>query len=198
MCVPEGRGGSRGIILYFASSSTWIPDIEGEMFHRAESKLSHPSLGLRLQRRSKGGFTLVEMMVAIFVLGLVLTAAFSTVAQALQTVETSRDYARVAQILQSEMEDLRTMSWATLEAQEETDGGVVAIDLTEEFNEAFGSRYRAFRRIQNRTDGTVTYANQKEATIWVYWWDARGNFRIKQTVSWFTENGLHDYYYRSF
>ncbi|MDQ8183404.1 prepilin-type N-terminal cleavage/methylation domain-containing protein [Pelagicoccus sp. SDUM812005] len=142
--------------------------------------------------RAKSGFTLVEMMVAIFVLGIVLAAAFSTVAQALQTVETSRDYARVAQILQSEMEDLRTMSWSQLEAQQAADGGVVSIDLTEEFNEAFGARYRAFRYIQDR------YSDQKQATIWVYWWDARGNFRIKQTVSWFTENGLHDYYYRSF
>ncbi len=150
------------------------------------------------RRGSKSGFTLVEMMVAIVVLGMVLTAAFSTVAQALQTMETSRDYARVAQILQSEMEDLRTMSWSTLEAQEVADDGVVSIDLTTEFNEAFGSRYRAFRYIRDRVDGGVTYTDQKEATIWVYWWDARGNFRIKQTVSWFTENGLYDYYYRSF
>lgn len=168
------------------------------MLSRTKSMSSPRSLGLRRQGGSKSGFSLVEMMVAIFVLGIVLTSAFSTVAQALQTMETSRDYARVAQILQSEMEDLRTMSWATLNAQEDTDGGLVSIDLTEEFNDAFGARYRAFRRIRDRTDNGVTYTNQKEATIWVYWWDARGNFRIKQTVSWFTENGLHDYYYRSF
>lgn len=131
-------------------------------------------------------------MVAILVLGLVLSAAFSTVVQALHTVETARDYARVAQILQSEMEDLRTMSWTTLEAQQAADGGIAPIDLTAEFNEAFGARYRAFRSIENR------HVDQKQATIWVRWRDAHGKFQKKQTVSWFTKNGLHDYYYRSF
>lgn len=142
--------------------------------------------------KGSGGFTLVEVMVAVVILGMILSTAFATVTQALQTVETSRDYARVAQILQSEMEDLKTMSWSTLSALQVADNGVVTIDLTAEFNQAFGVRYRAFRYIENR------YSDQKQATIWVYWWDARGNFRIKQTVSWFTENGLHDYYYRSF
>lgn len=142
--------------------------------------------------RSTCGFTLVEIMIAILVLGLVLSAAFGTVTQALQTVETARDYARVAQILQSEMEDLRTKSWSALEAQQSADGGRVSIDLTSEFNEAFGSRYRAYRLIENR------HVDQKQATISVSWLDAHGNFRKKQTVSWFTKNGLHDYYYRSF
>lgn len=131
-------------------------------------------------------------MVAVFITGLVLTAAFSTVAQALRTMETSRDYARVAQILQSEMEDLRTMSWSTLEAQQVADAGFVSIDLTAEFNAAFGARYRAYRWIWSK------YSDQKEAIIWVQWEDARGITRTKRTVSWFTENGLHDYYYRSF
>ncbi|MDQ8186110.1 type II secretion system protein [Pelagicoccus sp. SDUM812002] len=142
--------------------------------------------------KGEGGFTLVEVIMALMVLGLVLVAAFSTVTQALQTVETSRDYARVAQILQSEMEDLRTMSWSALEAQQTTDAGEVSIDLTTEFNDAFGARYQAYRLIEDR------HSNQKQATIRVEWNDARGNARAKQTVSWFTENGLHDYYYRSF
>lgn len=162
------------------------------MLHRDEFRSSWRKGRFRLSSGVESGFTLVEMMVAILVLGLVLAAAFATVGQALQTVEISRDYARVAQILQSEMEDLRTKSWSGLEARQTEDAGVVSIDLASEFNESFGSRYRAFRYIQNR------HADQKQATIWVYWWDARGNFRIKQTVSWFTENGLHDYYYRSF
>lgn len=125
-------------------------------------------------------------------LGLVMTAAFATVTQALQTVEISRDYARVAQILQSEMEDLRTMSWSTLQGQQDADGGFVEIDLTQEFNQAFGTRYNAYRLIYDR------YTDQKEGIIIVFWWDAHGNFRMKRTVSWFTKDGLHDYYYRSF
>ncbi|MBC2606848.1 type IV pilus modification PilV family protein [Pelagicoccus albus] len=146
----------------------------------------------RSRGKGEGGFTLVEVMVAIMLIGLVLTAAFSTVTQALQTMETSRDYARIAQILQSEMEDLRTMSWSELEALQTSDAGTKELDLTSEFNEAFGLRYRALRLIEDR------YSDQKQATIWVKWEDARGNTKTEKTVSWFTQNGLHDYYYRSF
>ncbi len=158
----------------------------------AKFKSDRAAEGDRRRGRGKGGFSLVEMMVAMLVLGLVLTAAFSTVAQALKAVETSRDYARVAQILQSEMEDLRTMNWTQLEAEQAGTTWFVPIDITSEFNEAFGARYSAYRWIKN------LHADQKEARVLVLWQDANGNSRTKQTVAWFTKNGLHDYYYRSF
>lgn len=150
--------------------------------------------------RKKAGFTLVEMMVAIGVIGLVLTAAFTNVSQSLQVMETARDYTRVAQILQTELENVRTMSWADLEAIEAANldmAGVAQweeLDLSDEFHEAFGTRYTAYRRVQPR-DGLT---DQKEIVIWVTWLNANGSSRSKYTSSWFTENGMNDYYYRSF
>lgn len=137
------------------------------------------------------------MMIAIVLTGLVLTAAFATVSQSIRTVETARDYTRVAQILQSEMEDLRTLSWADLEAA--STGGYEEIDLNSEFYAAFGDRYRAWRWIRDReiSPGT-TLSDQKEISIWVFWKDGNGMWRNKYAASWFTELGLHDYYYRSF
>ncbi len=169
-----------------------LSDVRRIMLVSAKFKSGRAAEGDRPRGCGKGGFSLVEMMVAMLVLGLVLTAAFSTVAQALKAVEISRDYARVAQILQSEMEDLRTMNWTQLEAEQAGTTWYVPIDLTTEFNEAFGARYKAYRWIRD------LHSDQKEARVKVVWQDANGNTRIKRTVAWFTKNGLHDYYYRSF
>lgn len=156
--------------------------------HRTESDMQSEFRLQRLARKKRRGFTLVEMLVAMSVIGFILVAAFGTVAQALQTVETSRDYARVAQILQSEMEDVRTMSWSTVSALPLLE----SIDLNAEFNDAFGSRYQAYRIVTARS------TDQKQIYILVRWTDSRGNARRKIAVSWYTQNGLHDYYYRSF
>lgn len=145
------------------------------------------------RKRAKSGFTIVEFLVFILVIGIVMTGAFATMTQSLRMVETSRDYARASQILQSEIERLRTMSWEQLEAVQTADGSEIrSLELDAAFQEAFSNRYKAFRYIEDR------YTDQKQAVVWVYWWDAMGNFRIKQTAAWFTENGLNDFYYRSF
>jgi len=134
-------------------------------------------------------------MVAIAVVGLVLAAAFANVGSSLRTMETARDYTRVAQILQSELEDVRTMSWADLEAlQAATGGDWELLDISAEFHEAFGTRYVTHRRVRNR-DGLP---DQKEIVIKVEWTNAHGVTVTKYTSSWFTENGMHDYFYRSF
>ncbi len=139
---------------------------------------------------SRLGFTLVEAMVAMVVVGVVLTAAFSTVAQGVRTMERARDYTRVAQILQSEMEDLRTYSWADLETA--TTSGFVAVALAADFVEEYGDRYTVERWIRDR------HSDQKEISVRVIWSDGRGGTITKMTTTWFTENGMNDYYYRSF
>lgn len=153
------------------------------------------TVSLRRRRHKNAGFTLVEMMVAIGIVGLVLAAAFSNVGGSLRTMETARDYTRVAQILQSELEDVRTMSWSDLETlQAATGGDWEVMDISEEFHEAFGTRYETYRRVQAR-DGL---SDQKEIVIRVDWTNAHGLTVSKYTSCWFTENGLHDYFYRSF
>lgn len=150
-------------------------------------------VSLTARKSAKKGFTMVELLIFIMVIGIIMTGAFATMAQSIRMVETSRDYARASQILQSEIERLRTMSWEQLEAVQAADGTAIAsIELDEAFQETFNDRYRAFRYLENR------YSNQKEAIIWVYWWDGMGNFRIKKTAAWFTKDGLNDFYYRSF
>lgn len=153
------------------------------------------SSGRAFDRRS--GFTLVEMMVAIVVIGITLTAAFSTIGYGYRTMETGRDYTRVAQILQSEMEDMRTLSWSQLEPLTSTT--YQKITLNADFAAVFGDRYEAWLWVRNRVDASgVVLADQKEISIKVTWKDSNGILMSRSTTTWFTENGMHDYFYRSF
>lgn len=156
----------------------------------------------RHRRSGRAGFTIIELMIGLVLVGLVLSAAFGTVGHAVQTMEKARDYARVTQILQSKMEDFRTMSYSGLESlqdsSEYTDShGVtqnwwVYINLDQEFLDSFGNRYRAWYKVSDRG------SDQKLVRFWVSWQRRDGTWQAKRTASLFTKDGLHDYYYRSF
>ena len=149
--------------------------------------------------RSTSGFTLVEMMVALVFIGVVLVSAFATVNQGYHALETARDYTRVAQVLQSQMEDVRMFSWDELEQIHlTTSGDWVQVTLDEEFIELFGDRYRVWRAVDNRWEGGVELTDQKEIRVSAWWQDSQGNAHNKIITTWFTKGGLHDYFYRSF
>jgi Tfp pilus assembly protein PilV len=152
--------------------------------------------GRRRLPGSARAFTLVEALAALLVLGIVLVAAFSAMGQGFRLVQTSRDYTRVAQILQSEMEDLRTATWADLEALESAN--FVEAPLGADFVELFGERYTIYRLVRDRIENGTALADQKEIRVKARWRGDAGDWLEKETVSWYTKNGMHDYYYRSF
>ena len=161
-----------------------------------------PVFGLSVGRSaflSRRGFTLVELMVAMVCVGIVLVAAFTSAAQGRHMLEDARDMTRVGQILQSQMEDLRMLSWEDLEAAEAAaSGGWAAMTLSREFVESYGEKYSIQRRIATRVDGATVYADQKEIMVKVTWEGPRGETHTRTTATWFTHGGMHDYLYRSF
>ncbi|MDQ8201652.1 type II secretion system protein [Pelagicoccus sp. SDUM812003] len=162
---------------------------------RKRTWLGRPPLTSR-----RRGFTLVEMMVGLVCVGIVLTAAFASATQTLRMQEVSRDYTRVAQILQSQLEDIRTWNWSDLETfQAETGGNMQVVTLDGEFMDAFGSRYTCERQVRDRKDENgLTVSGQKEIVVKVTWQSNDGKVNTKSAACWYTEGGLHDYYYRSF
>lgn len=82
------------------------------------------------------------------------------------------------------------MSWADLQAM--STSGFVAIDVAEDFETTYGDRYAVKRWVRDRVAG------QKEISVLVEWEDGAGSVRSQMTSTWFTENGMNDYYYRSF
>ena len=64
---------------------------------------------VRDQRR--GGFTLVEIMVAVFLLGLSMAAFYGAFASGLGVLRVTRENLRAAQILEERMEVIRLIKW---------------------------------------------------------------------------------------
>lgn len=130
----------------------------------------------------------MEVMISTFLLAVVLAGVFSALKRGYDLIELSRDETRVSQILQSEMEDLRTKNWAAL----------VALPADEtyppqgRFSSVFGDKYQCRRVIANRASG------QKQVELTVTWTSLSGSQHSRQYISWITEDGLFDYYYRSF
>ena len=90
--------------------------------------------------------------------------------------------------MQNVLEDVRTMSWADLENED----SLAVITPSDEFVEAYGTRYRVIRTIRDRT------TNQKEIAVYVLWTDSTRETRWRQYITWYTKDGLNDYYFRSF
>ena len=135
------------------------------------------------------GTTLVEVMIAVFVLAIVFVGIFAMLNQGFRLMETAQDYIRVSQILQNQMEVFRSKNWTALEAfpaRGEFD--------TSEFFTEFGSHYSGIYTITASKTGLDDEIQQKEIILTVGWTDTRGMTRTRRYRTFFTKDGLNDYY----
>lgn len=142
----------------------------------------------RAMRSRRSAFTLVEAMVGMVLVGMTLTGVFAVLGRSFDLIEAARDNTRVAQIIQSELEDMRTLSWsevATLPTWEE-------YTPTSSFSEQFGDRYTCYRYIYVRS------ADQFGLRVYVDWTNNSGQYKYDYFETWYTQGGFNDYYYRSF
>jgi prepilin-type N-terminal cleavage/methylation domain-containing protein len=143
----------------------------------------------KLYPNSKDGFTLVEVLVSMAIMAMVFSAAFGSYFLGMRIVEDAREELRASQIIQSEMEALRSLNWTDLEALP----SVAPLQPTGYLINQFSKQYLSYRQVSNisGSDGT-----QKRVIVYVYWKNSRGvyTFQIANTI--FTKGGLNDYYYR--
>ncbi|HSH10050.1 MAG TPA: type II secretion system protein, partial [Oceanipulchritudo sp.] len=57
------------------------------------------------------GFTLVEVIISMTLMAIVFTAAFGSYFLGMRIIEDAREEVRASQIIQSELERLRTKNW---------------------------------------------------------------------------------------
>ena len=136
---------------------------------------------------NSAGFTLVEMVMAMTLMAMVFTAAFGSYFLGMQMVEDAREEIRASQIIQSEMERLRTMNWqqlGTLKALEEFQPhGTFIQDYTKD--------YKCYRYNFPRANGV-----ERQVTVVVEWINSRNSWTTQAFSTSITKNGLNDYYYR--
>ena len=134
---------------------------------------------------AQGGFTLVEVLVGTLLIAIVFTAAYGSYSTGLKMVDESRQETRASQIIQSEMEAMRTMSWSDL-------GTLTSGMITPqgEYVEEYAEQFEVYRQIDTMN------SIQKQITIWVSWTNGAGHTTYRCFTYIYTKNGLNDYYYR--
>ena len=155
------------------------------------------------------GFTLMEVMVAMTLITLVLAGGIAALIQGDRIVEDARDVTRVSQVIQSEIEALRTKTWEDLDALTYPSDSTrkfypyyKVIPLTGAFAAKYGDRYTLWRGVyylDTNGDGSPGEDDQIAVLVWVGWKPQKGAFyKWQRYYARFTRDGLNDYYYRAF
>lgn len=145
--------------------------------------------------RSKAGVSMVEVVIAVMVLGMVVASTIMALRTGFTMIQLARDNTMASQILQSEMENLRMMSWTRLNELPDEEEFQVDTQLDHSFVEKF-SRTRRITPMNdpsgNERDGI------KEVVLEIEWAGATGSTHRRVYRSRFGKEGLNDYYYRAF
>jgi len=135
----------------------------------------------------KGGYSLAEVIVAAGIFAIVITGGIAGVRMGFEIVDNSRHHTRVSQILQSEVESLRSLSWKELKQLPSS----AEIDINPQFSTSAYDGYTVKRNIYSesstlrRIEVVVSY-------------DTRSGKPVElKYLTFFTEGGVNDYYYRT-
>jgi prepilin-type N-terminal cleavage/methylation domain-containing protein len=136
--------------------------------------------------RGKDGFTLVEVIISMVLMAIVFTAAFGAYFLGMRMVEDAREELRASQIIQSELEALRSLNWGDLDDLP----SMSPVNPQGSMIQQFAKNYIAYRQV------TSIDATKKRVIVYVWWINSRGvyTYQIANTI--FTKRGLNDYYYR--
>jgi Tfp pilus assembly protein PilV len=148
-----------------------------------------PRRNPRRGRRNQA-FTIIELALATFCLAIGIGTAVIAMQTGFRHLDLARGTTLAAQIMQSEMERIRMMSWT----------GVTALAATETFDGAtnFTTSTRVtgkYRVTRTRTPDTTRPTEVMNIGLSVAWntYDGRSHTRSFNSI--YTKNGLYDYYY---
>jgi prepilin-type N-terminal cleavage/methylation domain-containing protein len=142
---------------------------------------------MKARRGNKFGFTITEVIVSMSIFTLVIAGGLIGIRKGFEIVDNSRHYTRISQILQSEVESLRSLSWEDLQGL--PSNTEIAIDT--QFDTSVYDAYTVRREIISeetdlrRIEITVGYINRMGRAV---------NLKY---LTFFTKGGVNDYFYRT-
>lgn len=129
------------------------------------------------------GFTLVELLISLVVFSIVIVSGFACVKLGMVQVDNARHHTRASQIMQSEIERVRSLAWANLTALPR---GQTQVSVASQFNDASYTNYEMTRTIRGVGDS-------RKITLDVTWKDMSGRAHSRSFVTQYTKGGLYDY-----
>ena len=141
----------------------------------------------------KQAFSLVEVIIAIVVIGTVFVGVYAGIAQCFSVAQTARENARATQILQDKTETLRLYTWDQ-----------VANSIPSSFTNTYypagspghqGLTYRGTFTIANSPLSETYASDMKLVTVTLNWTSGNINHQ-RQSTTLVSHYGLHNYIYR--
>lgn len=158
----------------------------------------HAPVPPRRSRARAAGFTLVEVMMASMVMILAITSAILVVQSGFKALDSARKTTLASQIMQSEMERIRLLSWSDIAAMPEKGD----VNLDNIFPKNTPEQIKVFDTITETFTATfeTTYleGNDNEVraiTVNVSWVGLDGVRRSRSSFTQYCKDGLYAYYY---
>jgi Tfp pilus assembly protein PilV len=138
----------------------------------------------------RGGFTIIEVAMATFVMALGIATSIVAMQAGFKHLDLARGTTLASQIIQSEMERIRLMSWT----------GVTALAASETFDggTSFSTSAKVVGKFSVTRTVTADAARPTEArniVVRVSWTGYDGRAHTRSFDSTYVKNGLYDYYY---
>lgn len=130
-----------------------------------------------------GGFTLVELLISLTIFTIVVVSGFACVKMGMGMVDNARHHTRASQIMQSEIETVRSLAWANLTALPTARTNV---SVASQFDDSSYTKYQLYRTISGSGDA-------RKITLEASWTDIAGRSHSKTYVTQYTKGGLYDY-----
>lgn len=140
------------------------------------------------------GFTIAEVMMASFVMIFGIASAIIVLQSGLRSLDTARNTTLASQLIQSEMERIRLLSWSAVNALPASApidiGEILPADLPS--ISELRSRFTITREVSDVTGKT---GDMKEIDIIVRWRGVDGQNHIRASSTHYSREGLYAYYY---
>jgi hypothetical protein len=154
-----------------------------------------------LEQRSEEAYTVVEVVVAVFILGIMVISLFAGFSSGFAVVQLGRENLRATQIMVQKMEAVRLYNW-----KEITNSAFLKPSFTDYYNPATsnGAVYNGFISVSPNPAGIpAAYANNMRAiTVTLFWTNyprkPQTNIIVRSRAmqTYFSRYGMQTYIYQ--
>jgi Tfp pilus assembly protein PilV len=140
------------------------------------------------------GFTLVEVAFASFVMALAIATSLTALQYSYKSIDRARYTTLAGQILQSQMEKLRLLTWAQL--TDSVNGPIGSPTFTPDVSSVSAAQLSHFTCTQTIADAPSPFnGTMKDITLTATWVGTDGRTQSLTYMTRYAQNGISDFFY---
>ena len=144
----------------------------------------HPRAG----SNHRGGFTLIEVALAAAVMAMGVATSITVLQRGFAMLDTARNITTAAQIMASQMEQVRMLDWAAVSGYA-AGPTTIALDTIHSGNASIGNRFSMTRTT------SAPAAEMVQVSFTVSWTAYDGRTLSRTMTTYYARYGIHDYIY---